>query len=205
MRFFFQDYEKSGKIHFLFKNVEDMIPYKPFAKHLNDNNIIATPSELHGHASGMIVVNRDVEVDEWVDLIMADYSFEGGDKAKLLPVLGALFDFAKDKLSADNYTFTPLLPSGDNDLAFRLEALSTWCASCLTGMAFAGLKSDANMHKDVHEFILDLEKISKVDTSAGESQGEEADYVELVEYVKAGTILLYSEFDQVGEESLEIH
>ncbi len=181
-----------------------MIPYKPFAKHLQDNNIIATPSELHGHASGMIVVNRDVEVDEWVDLIMADYSFQGGDKDKLLPVLGALFDFAKDKLAADNYTFTPLLPSDDNDLAFRLESLSTWCATFLTGMAFAGLKSDANMHEDVHEFILDLEKISKVDTQAGESQGEEADYVELVEYVKAGTILLYSEFEEDTDVS-EMH
>ncbi|MCF6318728.1 MAG: UPF0149 family protein [Proteobacteria bacterium] len=182
-----------------------MIPYKPFAKHLEDNNIIATPSELHGHASGMIVVNRDVDVDEWVDLIMADYSFQGGDKDKLLPVLDALFDFAKDKLAADNYTFTPLLPSDNNDLVFRLESLSTWCSTFLTGMAFAGLKSDANMHEDVHEFILDLEKISRVDTQAGESQGEEADYVELVEYVKAGTILLYTEFDEVEEESPEVH
>lgn len=182
-----------------------MIPYKPFAKHLQDNNIIATPSELHGHASGMIVINRDVDVEEWVDLIIADYSFEGGDKAKLVPVLGALFDFAKDKLKADNFSFTPLLPSDDNDLAFRLEALSTWCSTFLTGMAFAGLKSDANMHKDVHEFILDLEKISKVDTLAGETQGEEIDYVELVEYVKAGTILLYSEFEEFDEESAELH
>lgn len=182
-----------------------MIPYKPFAKHLEDNNIIATPAELHGHASGMIVINRDVDVEEWVDLIITDYSFEGGDKNKLFPVLGALFDFAKDKLNADNFSFTPLLPSDDNDLAFRLEALSTWCASFLTGMAFAGLKSDANMHKDMHDFILDLEKISKVDTVAGETQGEEIDYVELVEYVKAGSILLYSEIDEIGEESAELH
>jgi uncharacterized protein YgfB (UPF0149 family) len=182
-----------------------MIPYKPFAKHLQDNNIIATPAELHGHASGMIVVNRGVEVEEWVELVMADYSFEGGDKAKLIPVLGALFDFAKDKLSADNYTFSLLLPSDDNDLSFRLEALSTWCASFLTGMAFAGLKSDTNMHQDVHEFILDLEKISKVDTMSDDSQGEEIDFVELVEYVKAGTILLYSEFDSDNEVSDELH
>lgn len=182
-----------------------MIPYKPFSKHLQENNIIATPAELHGHASGMIVVNRDVDVDEWVDLIMTDYCFEGGDKAKLLPVLGALFDYAKDKLKADNYTFNPLLPSDDNELAFRLEALSTWCASFLTGMAFGGLKSDANMQQEVHEFILDLEKISKVDTFAGDTQGEEADFIELVEYVKAGSILLYSEFDEFENESDEIH
>ncbi len=171
-----------------------MIPYKPFAKHLSDNNIIASPAELHGHVSGMLVVNKSIDLEEWVDLIITDYSFEGGDKTKLLPVLGALFDFAKDKLKADNYTFTPLLPSDDNELNFRLAALSTWCSTFLTGMAFAGLKSDANMHNDVHEFILDLEKISNVDTFSEETQGEEADYVELVEYVKAGTILLYSEF-----------
>ncbi len=171
-----------------------MIPYKPFAKHLRDNNVIATPSELHGHASGMIVVNQDVDVEEWIELILEDYCFEGTDKSKLTPVLSALFDFAKDKLKADNYTFNPLLPSDDNELSFRLEALSTWCATFLTGMAYAGLKSDANMHDDVHEFILDLEKISKVDTVSDESQGEEADFVELTEYVKAGAILLYTEF-----------
>jgi uncharacterized protein YgfB (UPF0149 family) len=183
-----------------------MIPYKPFAKHLDDNNIIATPAELHGHACGMIVVNREVDVEEWVDLVINDYSFEGGDRSKLLPVLGALFDYAKDKLSADNYTFNPLLPSDDNELSFRLEALSTWCASFLTGMAFAGLKSDANMHKDVHEFILDLEKISTVETTSEDTQGEEADFVELVEYVKAGTILLYSEFEDYNEDvSPDLH
>ncbi len=182
-----------------------MIPYKPFAKHLQDNNIIATPAELHGHASGMIVINRDVEVEEWVELIIADYSFEGGDKDKLVPVLGALFDFARDKLSKDNFTFTPLLPSDDNDLAFRLEALSNWCSTFLTGMAYAGLKSDVNMHKDVHEFIMDLEKISKVDTVADETQGEEIDYMELVEYVKMGSMLLYSEFEEIEEQSSELH
>jgi uncharacterized protein YgfB (UPF0149 family) len=50
------------------------------------------------------------------------------------------------------------------------------------------------MHQDVNEFILDLERISAVDTYSQESQGEEADFVELVEYVKAGSILLYQEF-----------
>ena len=181
-----------------------MIPYKPFAKHLRDNNVIATPSELHGHASGMIVVNNDVNVEEWIKLILEDYCFEGTDQSKLVPVLSALFDFAKDKLQADNYTFNPLLPSDDNELSFRLEALSTWCATFLTGMAYAGLKSDANMHRDVHEFILDLEKISKVDTASNDSQGEEADFVELTEYVKAGTILLYQEFLEGKDDSSSI-
>ncbi len=182
-----------------------MIPYKPFAKHLQDNNIIATPSELHGHASGMIVVNHDVKVEKWVDLIMDDYSFEGGDSKKLVPVLVALFDYAKDKLEADNYTFTPLLPSDDNDLSYRLEALSSWCGSFLTGLAFAGLKSESNLHDDVHEFIADLEKISKVATDSDETQGEEADFVELVEYVKAGTLVLYSEFAEHQDIAAEIH
>ncbi|VAW33918.1 hypothetical protein MNBD_GAMMA01-745 [hydrothermal vent metagenome] len=173
-----------------------MIPYKPFAQQLKDNNVIATPAELHGHASGMLVVNHDMEVSHWIKLILEDYCFEGSNQSKLIPVLTALFDFAKDKLTADNYTFNLLLPADDNELSYRLEALSTWCSIFLTGMAYAGLKSDKNMHNDAHEFILDLEKIAKVDTMSGDSQGEEADFVELVEYVKAGTILLYQEFVQ---------
>ncbi|MCF6287605.1 MAG: UPF0149 family protein [Proteobacteria bacterium] len=172
-----------------------MIPYKPFAQHLKDNNIIATPAELHAHASGMLVVNKEVDVQSWIAIIIEDYSFEGGNKTKLTPVLSALFDYANDKLSADNYTFTPLLPGDNNELAYRLEALATWCGAFLTGLAFAGLKSDQHMHNDVHEFIVDLEKISKVDTTAEETQAEEADFVELVEYVKAGAILLYQEFE----------
>jgi uncharacterized protein YgfB (UPF0149 family) len=171
-----------------------MIPYKPFAQHLKDNKVIATPSELHGHASGMIVVNNDVDAEEWLELILEDYCFDTSNKSKLIPVLTALFDFAKDKIKSENYSFSALLPSDDNDLSFRLEALSTWCGAFLTGLAFAGLKSDKNMHDDVHEFIADLEKISKVDFDTEGSQGEEADFVELVEYVKAGTILLYEEF-----------
>ena len=180
-----------------------MIPYKPFSQHLKDNKVIATPSELHGHASGMIVVNNDVDVDEWVELILEDYCFDSNNKSKLIPVLSALFDFAKDKLNADNYTFSVLLPSDDNDLSYRLEAISTWCGAFLTGLAFAGLKSDKNLHDDVHEFISDLEKISKVDYNTEGSQGEEADFVELVEYVKAGTILLFEEF-QIDTEVSEL-
>lgn len=182
-----------------------MIPYKPFAQHLKDNNIIATPSELHAHASGMLVINKETEVENWIKIILEDYSFEGSNTSKLIPVLSALFDFAKDKLQADNYTFTPLLPADENDLSFRLEALSTWCSTFLTGLAYAGLKTHENMHQDVHEFILDLEKIAKVDTSTDETQGEEADFVELVEYVKAGTILLYGEFEQKGDSPRDLH
>lgn len=171
-----------------------MIPYRAFAKHLMENNVIASPSELHGHACGMIAVNNDLDFKEWTALILEDYCFEGSDPVKLAPVFKALFDYAKDKLAADNYTFNPLLPDDDDALSERLEALSSWCSNFLTGLAFAGLKADANMHNDVHEFIVDLEKISKVETAADDSQGEEADYFELVEYVKAGTILVYQEF-----------
>lgn len=197
--------KNQGKYEFLIERSLFMIPYKAFAQHLKDNQVIATPAELHGHASGMIVVNKDVDVDEWTELVLQDYCFETQNKSKLIPVLGALFDYAQDKLKADNYTFSLLLPSDNNDLSFRLDALATWCSAFLTGMAFAGLKAETNMDKDVSEFIQDLEKISKVDTDSGDSQGEEADFVELSEYVKAGTMLLYSEFDVDTDMSDILH
>ena len=182
-----------------------MIPYTAFAKHLTENKIIATPAELHGHLSGMLVINKRLSADEWIDNVIEDYCFEvKGDRLKVNMVLSALFEFVEDKLKADNFTFNLLLPEDEEDLSFRLEALSVWCGAFLTGLAFAGLKSDQNLDPEVGEFLQDLEKISKVDTAVDETQGEEVDYIELTEYVKAGVFLLYDEFAEVPEVSATI-
>jgi yecA family protein len=179
-----------------------MIPYTAFAKHLTENKIIATPAELHGHLSGMLVINKSLSAEEWIDNVIEDYCFEvKGDRYNVNQVLSALFEFVDDKLKADNFTFNLLLPEDEVKLSSRLEALGTWCGSFLTGLAFAGLKSDPNMDSEVGEFLLDLEKISKVETNVDETQGEEADFIELTEYVKAGVFLLYDEFAEVPEVS----
>jgi yecA family protein len=182
-----------------------MIPYKAFAKHLTENKIIATPSELHGHLSGMLVINNKLSSEQWIDTIIEDYCFEvKGEQINVNQVLSALFEFVSDKLKADNFTFNLLLPDDETDLSVRLEALATWCGAFLTGLAFAGLKSEQNLNSDVREFLYDLEKISKVDTNVDETQGEEADYIELTEYVKAGVILIYEEFGDLPEVSATI-
>jgi len=182
-----------------------MIPYRAFAKHLTENKIIATPAELHGHLSGMLVINRSLNADQWIDNVLEDYCFEvKGDSHKVNQVLSALFEFVSDKLKADNFTFNLLLPNDEVELTSRLEALATWFGSFLTGLAFSGLKSEQNLNPEIREFLYDVEKISKVDTNVDETQGEEADYVELTEYVKAGVILIYEEFGEIQEVSATI-
>lgn len=171
-----------------------MIPYKPFANHLTENKVIATPAELHGHVCGMLIVNFELKANEWIEIILEDYCFDSVDKNNLSTVLESLFEFAKEKLNSENFSFNLLLPSDEDELSSRLDALSSWCSNFLSGMAYAGFKSLGQLSEEANEFIQDLEKISKVETNYDGSQGEEADYYELVEYVRAGTMIVYGEF-----------
>lgn len=186
-------------MHFSYTS-QIMIPYKPFARHLAENHVIASPAELHGHVCGMLVVNPQLSASDWVDIIIEDYCFDISDKSSLTTVLSSLYEFAGEKLAADNFSFYPLLPDDESELSYRLEELSSWCSSFLSGMAIAGLKSDSNLDEDGHEFIKDMEKISRVETDLDGSQGEEADYFELVEYIKAGALLLMAELSKVQSD-----
>lgn len=172
-----------------------MIPYNSFAKHLKENKIIATPAELHGHLTGMLVVDADLKLDAWLNEFFQDYSFdEQPDIQKSALVFESFFDYVLSELKSDSFSFKLLLPDDNVGLSERLQALAMWCHSFMIGLAFAGLKSDSHLPAEAKEFLVDLEKISKVDSDVDETQGEEADFIELTEYLKAGVITLFEDF-----------
>ena len=177
-----------------------MIPYKAFSKHLEENKILATPAELHGHLTGMLVVNSNLEITAWTTEFFQDYSFEdqSDPKASKL-VLESFFEYVLGELKSDAFKFNLMLPDDDTSLPKRLDALAMWCHSFMIGLAFAGLKTESHLPTEAKEFLLDLEKISKVDSDVDETQGEEADFVELTEYLKAGVITLFDEFRGLNE------
>lgn len=177
-----------------------MIPYQAFADHLKDNKIIASPAELHGHLSGMLVVNIDLKLEDWLKDFLQDYSLDDSiDPSKVKLVLESFFEFVASELKSESYKYDILMPSDNTSLAERLEALASWCHSFMLGLAFAGLKTENHLPKEVQEFLLDLDKISKVDSAVDETQGEEADFVELTEYLKAGVFTLYEEFQEYNQ------
>ncbi|TDR16833.1 UPF0149 family protein [Marinicella litoralis] len=176
-----------------------MIPYQPFAEHLKRIGVLATPSELHAQASAVLCVNKQTPFEQWLKGISEDYCIEQPDDANLRHVMSAVFDYAKEQLAKDDYSFQLLLPQEEFDLAERIEVLSDWVATFLSGLGTAGFVSEA-LSPDCKEFINDMDKIARIDNTIEGLEAEELDFIEITEYIRSGIMILYVEMNQVNSD-----
>ena len=93
--------------------------------------------------------------------------------------------------------FTPLLPDDDEPLTERVAALGGWCQGFLYGFGTAPSRQDrAKLPGDVAEILSDFAQIARAGDVGHESESiEETAYAELVEYLRAGTQLIYDELE----------
>jgi uncharacterized protein YgfB (UPF0149 family) len=176
-----------------------MIPYKPFAEHLRGIGVLASPSELHAQASAALCADKALPFEQWLQHISEDYCIENADDANLQHVMSAVFDYAKEQLAKEDYSFQLLLPQDDTGLMQRVEILAEWVATYLSGLGTAGLVTGA-LSADGQEFIQDLDKIARIDHDLEGLEAEELDFYEITEYVRSGVMLLYVEMNR-GQSS----
>lgn len=86
-----------------------------------------------------------------------------------------------------------LLPDDDEPLSARIEALSDWCRSYLSGLGQSGLSGDTALAADVSEAMRDLAAIALADPESRIDEDGEANYAELVEFVRVAISLIYAE------------
>jgi hypothetical protein len=97
-----------------------------------------------------------------------------------------------------------LLPADDELLSSRTEALSQWCAGFLFGLALGGFREEVAMPDNVSEVMKDFSEISRAGfTSDATDEADEAAYMEIVEYVRMGVLLLYEELQPVPTARLQ--
>jgi len=176
-----------------------MIPYQPFAEHLKSIGVLATPSELHAQAAAVLCVNKHAPFDQWLKTISEDYCIEQADDANLRHVMSAVYDYAKEQLAKDDYSFQLLLPEEEFTLSERIEVLSDWVSTFLSGLGTAGFVSEA-LSADCKEFIQDMDKIARIDHTIEGLEAEELDFIEITEYIRSGIMILYVELNQTNSD-----
>lgn len=172
-----------------------MIPYQPFAEHLKTIGVLASPSELHAQATAFLCVNANTPFEQWLHTISEDYCIENSDDANLRHVMSAVFDYARDQLKKDDYSFQLLLPQEEYSLHQRIEILADWIATYLSALGTAGFQA-RGLSQDAQEFFNDLDKIARIDNDIEGLEGEELDFIEITEYVRSGVMMLYLEVNQ---------
>jgi len=170
---------------------------------LNEAEIGQHPVEVHGALVGLICGGVEQSPKGWIEPLLELMN----DGQPLSPTLQALveqlYQDAVTRLSDTDFGFSPMLPEEEETLAKRVEALSLWVQSFLTGIAFIQPKLN-KASKDVREVIQDLSEIAQVEFDVAEDEESEAALIELMEFTRMAALLCYSEFGPAVEDDKPI-
>jgi hypothetical protein len=92
-----------------------------------------------------------------------------------------------------DYDFALILPADEKTVDARIQALAEWSQGFLYGIGNTGVDF-AGFGEDPLSFLRDLNAISRAGPSdAEDAEEDEAALVEVIEYVRAGAMLLWEE------------
>jgi len=156
----------------------------------------------HGMLCGMLVVDVGQPMPPWVAWVLDGTEPRGEPARQVLASLATLYDSTRRTLAADDDRFTLLLPDDEQPFAERSRALAGWCDGFLFGLAAEGSDRLASLDADATEALESLVAIAGLQTPAAVAAAEddEADLVELVEFVRVAVFLLrHQRDDQRGQ------
>ena len=166
------------------------------------------PAEAHGSLCGALCAVPGYRLQDWVDEVLPDA--QRGSALRARNLLQVVFDETAQALGGGEMEFVPLLPDDESALEVRVEALAEWCGGFLYGLGAGKLPSLDTVPGEVGEVLRDFTEISRAAVGSGETEeSNEAAYVELLEFVRAGTQLVYEELAAHRERGLppagEVH
>lgn len=151
-------------------------------------------AECHGTLCGVICAQRVYDPTPWLNDVLASCDPADDDVRDLRQLLLALGETAVNDLNDPDYGFQPLLPSDDEPLQARTLAISQWCQGYLQGLRLGGVPHPEKAEGNAGEIVRDLIEIGKAGRfQVNDSDENEADFAELVEYLRAGVRLIYEE------------
>lgn len=164
--------------------MSDQVDYNEARRALGEAGIDRSPSEAHGLMTGWICTAPagGVPVEHW---------FGGAAPGDLLERMRLDVESA---LEDDTLGFRLLLPGDEASVNARTAAVSQWCGGFLEGFATGVAGRDAEPRDDVREILEDLVRISAVTVEVPDDDENEADLVEIGEYVRLSALLVFTEY-----------
>lgn len=187
-----------------------MHEYDDTQRLLSDLDANIDCAEAHGILCGILSLDTNSQSHEWLGLedeshktlfdklLAAKDNPDSTDstEAAALSQLAALHRFTQQQLIDTNYEFSPLLPTDNESICARTQALSHWCQGFLFGLSVSGLKTLDVLSEASREIVEDFNAIAQLSEQYEEGEDEEAAYMELVEYLRVGTFTLVDEHSQ---------
>lgn len=177
-----------------------MIDYQSLQQQLIEADTDIGASETQGILNGLLCCQNNADYQIWTDLI-----FENTDpnNAQVQPTKRLLKQLYNDTLSLyqdQMLNIKLLLPDDNSPLTHRLEMLALWANGFLYGLGL-GQAQFEYLSKDAKDAIQSFSDFSKIDLDGlVEDQNSEADYMELVEFLRIGTTLIKEDLLEKNEK-----
>ena len=169
--------------------------YEPLDKSLQNVGALMNAAEAHGILSSFLCVAK--LNDKWLQHILGNATMDGL-ASECQQQLILVRNYTLEQLNSFNCEFTPLLPDDDISISERIQTLGGWCEGFLFGLGLADI--DTNQLSDnIKEFINDLISISHIAPIDENSDSNENNYSQLVEYIRVGVITIYEELAHNGK------
>lgn len=175
------------------------LSYDRWSASLDNAFVMATAAELHGLISGLLSAGLTPNAKNLLP-VLYDFLNDGqAVPAALKADIQQLIDSTAASLAQGDYSFTLLLPSDDDSLAERVEAMVEWAQAFLVG--FAVQQTDLSLvSADVREAIEQLTEVTKVDIhtsgDASAAENEEAYYM-VLDHIR---MMVFCCFNEVGQK-----
>ncbi|MET0067506.1 MAG: UPF0149 family protein [Candidatus Thiodiazotropha sp.] len=162
------------------------------------------PSELHGVITGLICGGSDDVRALWMGDLLGHLPDDDLLAQEARQMVGQLYRATLEGIAHAEMLFMPLLPDESNVISERAKSLSEWCEGYLYGLGVAGV-TERQLVGDAREALQDLTHFTRIDYEDLESgEATEMAYVELQEFLKVVTMLLWEELvDNRGGEDAE--
>lgn len=156
-------------------------------------------AECHGLLCGMLCGVDEQAPRRWLEEVLGpeERVHKSTDDCRN-ELLRVLTDTVRT-LCSGQCNFVPLLPDDNQGLGVRSEALANWCSGFLYGIGSAGGDFAARLSRDAQEVLSDFSEVTRLKSDTEESESLEADYSEIVEYMRVGVMLIFEEL-QGGPE-----
>lgn len=170
-----------------------LLRYSEMNAALQRINYVHGASGCHGMFCGVLVVDSTFPFSICLEEVLTNIDSTDIFGVEEKRILLHAFEVTRTQLLDPGLGFSLLLPRDDAALEHRVQAVAQWCDGFLFGMALSGVSAETELSQDSCEILKDIAAMARLGVSQAHDENDELAYVEIVEYLRVGALIMMDE------------